>query len=160
MKQEESVLAVRWMVRLYGWLNVLIAYILLVTGFSLTVYACVDVVLEFMAGKGVITVTITLVHHLLLIMIILEILWTLKNYIRTHKLSVEAFIIITVISSVRKILVASASVTLTPPETHAGFFLTPIMTDVLVESVVIFMMVIAIYALRKSRVLIRDLEEE
>jgi len=144
---------------LYGWLNILIAYILLVTGFLLTLYTCAEVVMEFQAGKDVMGITITLVHHLLLIMIVLEILWTLKNYIRTQKLSVEAFIIIAVISSVRQILVASASVTASP-SAHSDSIISPLMGDLMSEAAVIFLMVLAIYVLRKSRVLIQDLDEE
>ena len=159
MKYEEQNPAVKWMTKFYGWLNILIAYILLLTGFLLTIYTCADVVMEFRAGKDVIGITITLVHHLLLIMIILEILWTLKNYIRTRKLSVEAFIIIAIISSVRKILVASAAVTASLP-TQSENWLTPMMTDILVDAVVIFLMVVSIYVLRKSRVLIQHLDEE
>jgi len=159
MKAEEQNKAVRWMVKLYGWLNILIAYILLVTGFLLTLYTCADVAMEFQAGKNVMDITIKLVHHLLLIMIILEILWTLKNYIRTQKLSVEAFIIIAIISSVRKILVASASVSALP-SAHSGSIISSLMAEVMIETAVIFLMVVAIYVLRKSRVLIQDLDEE
>ncbi len=144
---------------MYGWLNILIAYILLVTGFLLTLYTWADVAMEFQAGKNVMDITIKLVHHLLLIMIILEILWTLKNYIRTQKLSVEAFIIIAIISSVRKILVASASVSASP-SAHIDSIISPLMAEVMIDTAVIFLMVVAIYVLRKSRVLIQDLNEE
>jgi uncharacterized membrane protein (DUF373 family) len=159
MKPEEQSKAVLWMAKLYGWLNILIAYILLLTGFLLTIYTCADVLLEFQAGKDVMDITITLVHHLLLIMIILEILWTLKNYIRTQKLSVEAFIIIAIISSVRKILVVGASVSMADPA-HSDYLLSPLMADVMTEAIVIFLMVVAIYVLRKSRALIQGLDEE
>ena len=85
-------------------------------------------------------------HHLLLIMIILEILWTLKNYIRTQRLSVEAFLIVAIISSVRKMLVAGASMTTAPAYDRS--LLSPLMVDLLVEAVVIFLMVSAILLLR------------
>lgn len=158
MKHETDNVAVRWMATGYNGLNLLIAYILLVTGFALTLYSVADVWIQFREGQDVIQVTMSLVHHLLLIMIILEILWTLKNYIRTQRLSVEAFLIIAIISSVRKILVASASVTVTPhPE---DLLVSPLMMDLLMEAVIIFLMVVAIFVLRKSRVLVKDLDNE
>ena len=148
---------VSWMERLYDGLNILIAYILLISGLALTIYTCVDVVLEFRNGKGVVDITMTLVHHLLLIMIILEILWTLKNYIKTHKLSVEAFLIIAIISSVRKILVVSMEV---PGAGHEMGLFSPVMVDLAMEAAIIFLMVVSILILRKSRALIGEVAED
>lgn len=145
------------MERLYEWLNVFIAYILLFSGLALTIFTCVDVVQEFIHGEGVVDITMTLVHHLLLIMIILEILWTLKNYIKTHKLSVEAFLIIAIISSVRKVLVVSMEV---PGAGHEGGLLSPVMVDLAIEAGIIFLMVVSILILRRSRVMIKDLPDE
>lgn len=155
--EKETRMVVKWMERLYEGLNILIAYILLLSGLALTVYTCVDVVREFVHGEGVVNITMTLVHHLLLIMIILEILWTLKNYIRTKKLSVEAFLIIAIISSVRKVLVVSMEV---PGAGHDTGLFSPVMVDLAMEAGIIFLMVVSILILRRSRVMIKDLPDE
>lgn len=142
------------MERLYDGLNILIAYILLFAGLALTIYTCVDLVRQFIEGHGVMEITMTLVHHLLLILIVLEILWTLKNYIKTHRLSVEAFLIIAIISSVRKVLVISMDV---PTAAHPhDSLLSPVMVDLAIETGIIFLMVLAIFVLRRSQCFIEN----
>ncbi len=153
-KKPDERATVRWMERLYDGLNILIAYILLLTGLALTIYTCVDVVHQFASGQGVVEITMTLVHHLLLILIVLEILWTLKNYIKTHRLSVEAFLIIAIISSVRKVLVISMDV---PSASHPnGNLVSPVMVDLAIETGIIFLMVLAIFVLRRSQQFVPD----
>lgn len=144
---------------LYNFVNLAIAYILLFSAIGLVIFSIYEVIKEALSHVDTIKIVIALIHHLLLIMIILEILWTLINYIKTHKLSVEAFIIIAIISSVRKMLVlgASASASTKGP---TGRLISYIASEMLTQGIIVLIMVIAIYILRKSRLYLKELGED
>ncbi|GEM_PF-1650265 len=147
---------------LYDLVNLTIAYILLFSAIGLIGFSIYELITEFIQHVDTIKTVITLIHHLLLIMIILEILWTLINYMKTHKLSVEAFIIIAIISSVRKMLVlgASASATQENAKTVSTVMISHITSEMLFQGVIVLIMVIAIFILRRSRLYLKELGEE
>lgn len=144
---------------LYNFVNLAIAYILLFSAIGLTIFSIYEVIKEALLHINTIKIVITLIHHLLLIMIILEILWTLINYIKTHKLSVEAFIIIAIISSVRKMLVLGASAS-TSTIDNSSKLISFISSEMLIQGVIVLIMVIAIFILRKSRLYLKELGED
>ena len=144
---------------LYNFVNLAIAYILLFSAIGLIIFSIYEVIKETLSHIDTIKIVITLIHHLLLIMIILEILWTLINYIKTHKLSVEAFIIIAIISSVRKMLVLGASASASKVD-NTSKFISQISSEMLIQGVIVLIMVIAIFILRKSRLYLKELGED
>ena len=143
---------------LYNLVNLFIAYILLFSAIGLVAFSIYEVIYEFTHHVETIKAVITLIHHILLIMIILEILWTLINYMKTHKLSVEAFIVIAIISSVRKMLVLGASASASPENTTG--LISYITSEMFIQGGIVLIMVIAIYILRKSRLFLQQLDEE
>ncbi len=144
---------------LYNFVNLAIAYILLFSAIGLIIFSIYEVIKEALSHIDTIKIVITLIHHLLLIMIILEILWTLINYIKTHKLSVEAFIIIAIISSVRKMLVLGASASASTTG-NSQKLISYISSEMLIQGVIVLIMVFAIFILRRSRLYLKELGED
>ncbi len=143
---------------LYDYIELLVAYILLFSAAGLVIFSVYEISYEFWHHVDTIKAVITLIHHILLIMIILEILWTIINYMKTQKLSVEAFIVIGIISSIRKMLVLGAS---SSAKTDISYkFLSSITSEMLFQGIIVLLLVISIFILRKSRVFLKQIDEE
>ncbi|BBB32430.1 conserved hypothetical protein [Thermotomaculum hydrothermale] len=143
---------------LYNFVELIIAYILVFSAIGLIFFSVYEVIIEFLEHRDTVKIVVTLIHHLLLIMIILEILWTVIHYMKTKKLSVEAFIIIAIISSVRKILVISASQSVA--DSKSASIISSLTTESFAQGLIVLIMVIAIFILRKSRLFLKELDEE
>ncbi len=143
---------------LYNFVELFVAYILLASAIGLVIFAIYEIFDEFLHHSDTIKAVITLIHHILLIMIILEILWTIINYMKTKKLSVEAFIIIGIISSIRKMLVLGASASTKTEITYK--FVSVITSEMLFQAFIVLILVVSIFILRKSRLYLKEIGEE
>ena len=56
--------------------------------------------------------TLIVIHDIMLIMIVLELLWTIITYLREHTIPLEPFLFVGIISSVRKMLLIGAQMSL------------------------------------------------
>ncbi len=93
-----------WLQFALGFLLLLIALILL----GQTVLVLPQVLSTTHYQQGMLVV----VHDIMLVMIVLELLWTVLTYLREHSVPLEPFLFVGIISSVRKLLLIGAQMSL------------------------------------------------
>ena len=59
-------------------------------------------------ASGVLPASLTLIHDLLLVVILLELFRTIINFLKTHVITLEPFLYICIIASTRRILTTGA----------------------------------------------------
>ena len=96
---------------------------------------------------SVVHLTLRVLEDILLILILLEIIWLVLNYLKSRSLTVEPFLFIGIISGVRKILIIGA---------HSVEELTMAKVKIyeyetLISLTVVVALVISLYLIRKSR---------
>ncbi len=129
------------------YIHALIAIVLLVTSFSVVIHSVVKGIKKFLESKDLIESSIIVLHELLLAMIILEVLWLIYDYLKTKSINVEPFLIIGIISSVRKILILTAK----PIEDISPSSVKVYIQEISINTVVIFIIIIGLYLVRKSK---------
>ncbi len=97
--------------------------------------------------QSVVHLTLRVLEDILLILILLEIIWLVLNYLKSRSLTVEPFLFIGIISGVRKILIIGA---------HSVEELTMQKVKIyeyetIISLTVVVALVISLYLIRKSR---------
>ncbi len=130
--------------------QVLIAVSLLMVATGLLIYTMVHISHEFLLGKDVIHTTIKAIQDILLVIIILEILWTVVSFIESSTIPLEPFLIIAIISSVRGLILQSTKTIEASSEE-----ITKVIIEMGVHGLSILVLVLALFILRKSRAYLR-----
>ena len=86
----------------------ILALILIMSSIFITVYSPIEAYLLTQQGTDPIHAAFLVLKDLLLVMIILEVLWLITDYLKTKTINVEPFIIIVIISAIRKSLIVGA----------------------------------------------------
>ena len=89
------------------------------------------------------------VNDALFVLIIAEVLWTIIRYLRREKFSLAPFLFIGIISSLRRILVIDAQMSV--GESEHGFYES--IVELGVHAGIIFVLVVAYYIVKKARAL-------
>ncbi len=93
-------------------------YLQFFIGFILLVIAAILTWQTLIAIPGMLSLdhyldgTLIVIHDVMLIMIVLELLWTIITYLREHAIPLEPFLFVGIISSVRKMLLIGAQMSL------------------------------------------------
>ncbi|BAT71975.1 conserved hypothetical protein [Thermosulfidibacter takaii ABI70S6] len=127
-------------------IQISIAFCLLLIAGALLIYTVYHTAHELMVGKDVIHTFIKAIQDILLVIIILEILWTVVNFIESHAIPLEPFLIIAIISSVRGLILQSTKTIEAP--SHEIYHIA---VEIGIHGLSIVLLVIALYILRKSR---------
>ncbi len=123
-----------------------VAISLLVISVVLLGYTCYNTFKELMIGNKVIHTFIVAVQDILLVIIILEILWTVMSYIESESIPLEPFLFVAIISSVRGLILESTKVF---EAGHKDIY--AMVVEVGLHALEIFILILALYVLRKSR---------
>lgn len=131
-------------------------YLQFFIGFILLVIAAVLTWQTLIAIPGMFSVdhyldgTLIVIHDVMLIMIILELLWTIITYLREHTIPLEPFLFVGIISSVRKMLLIGAQMSMHEDIAYleaAKFQLN----ELVVHGGLIFIMIVSLVLLRWSK---------
>jgi uncharacterized membrane protein (DUF373 family) len=99
--------------------------------------------------KGFLHAILTLINDLLLVMIIMEILRTIINYLKSQDILLEPFLYIGIIAATRKMLTAGAEISFMQMNNDQTFF--RYLLDLGVNALVVVALGIALYLIRKRR---------
>ena len=97
---------------------------------------------------GLLGATLHLTNNLLFVVILLELFRTLVNFLKSHRVTLEAFLIVGIITGIRKILTGGAQVA-TVEEMPAGIFYRHLM-DMGANVSIILILVFAYFLYRRS----------
>ena len=123
-----------------------VAISLLVISVILLGYTCYNTFRELMISDKVIHTFIVAVQDVLLVMIILEILWTVMSYIESESIPLEPFLFVAIISSVRGLILESTRVL---EVGHKDIYAMAV--EVGLHAIEIFIFILVLYVLRGSR---------
>ncbi len=127
--------------------HVSITVFLILISIIIFLYALVDFTEGILHHGQIIHLTLKVLEDILLILIILEIIWLVLNYLRSRTLTVEPFLFIGIISGVRKILIIGArSIEEISLEQIKIYEL-----ETIISLMVVVALVISLYLIRKSR---------
>ncbi|MFY9268539.1 MAG: phosphate-starvation-inducible PsiE family protein [Candidatus Manganitrophaceae bacterium] len=99
--------------------------------------------------SGLLKAVFVLVNEMLLVLIILEMLGTILNYLKVHAILLEPFLHIGIIASIRRILSAGAHHSITEP--LVGDALQAYLWDVGINAVVIILLSVALFLFSKGK---------
>lgn len=99
--------------------------------------------------KGFLHSILKLINDLLLVMIIMEILRTVINYLKSQDILLEPFLYIGIIAATRKMLTAGAEISFTEINNDQTFY--RYLLDLGVNALVVVALGIALYLIRKRR---------
>ncbi len=92
------------------------------------------------------------IHELLMIMILLELVYTIMTFLREHSIPLEPFIIIGIISSLRKLLTIGAQMSISESEAvMAENVFQHYITELIVNTGIVFILIVALYIIRKFK---------
>ncbi len=124
----------------------LLIILFLFTGAILLIYDEIKTILHFSNGESGIKVIIEIISKTLLLLMIIEILATVRISIKEHTVCAEPFFIVGIIASIRRILIISVETAYM----HEYFYYYMIEIGVLVGLSLAF--VISIVMLKKSKI--------
>lgn len=90
----------------------------------------------------------TFIHDLMLVMIVLELLWTVVTYLQEHTVPLEPFLFVGIISSARKLLLISAQMSLSTQGLEAAHLQ---MQELMIHGGLILVLVLALVLVRWTR---------
>ncbi|MBI5198171.1 MAG: phosphate-starvation-inducible PsiE family protein [Nitrospirae bacterium] len=99
--------------------------------------------------KGFMTAVVHLIHDLLLVLIVLEVMRTITNYLREHTLSIEPFLYIGIIAASRAILTAGAEISNRAASDVEAFY--RYLLEIGINALVILLIAIALFLSSKIR---------
>ncbi len=109
-----------------------------------TLLALPSAITEHPMGKGM----SVLIHDIMLVMIVLELLWTVVTYLEEHTVPLEPFLFVGIISSVRKLLLIGAQMSLTEGGTETAHLQ---MRELMIHGGLILVLVVALTLVRWTR---------
>ena len=140
--------------RLLGWLSNAVdllqcaAGILLLGIAVVLLYHAAQIFPAMLSPEHYQNAVLAAVHDILLVMIVLELLWTVLTYLREHTVPLEPFLFVGIISSVRKLLLIGAQMSIehTSPDT-VNLQLREMMT----HGGLVFVLIVGLVLVRWSR---------
>ena len=130
--------AVGWAERL---LYLIVGAVLLIAACLIITYAVVNFFQQ--AGDDFLLAVLILINDMLLVLIVLEILGTVRDYLATGSISVRIFLYVGIISAIRRILAIGVQTTIGEGLDRAGF--RDLMLDLGVNALVVLALAIALY---------------
>ncbi len=119
----------------------------LIIGVGAFVYSWISFMGE--VQKGFLHSILTLINNLLLVMIIMEILRTIINYLKSQDILLEPFLYIGIIAATRKMLTAGAEISFMEMNNDQIFY--RYLLDLGVNALVVVALGIALYLIGKRR---------
>jgi uncharacterized membrane protein (DUF373 family) len=98
--------------------------------------------------NGALQASFSLINNLLLVVILLELFSTVVHFLRTHVISIEPFLSVAIVASIRHILMAEAH-KITQTDSLSGIQ-NKYLFDVGVSTMIIVALVFAIFIYRKT----------
>lgn len=137
---------------LEAWVHVGVGFTLLLVATYFLGYTIYRSVHELMMGKDVVHTVVITIQDVLLVMIILEILWTVMTYISSRAIPLEPFLFVAIISSVRSLILQGTKAI------EVGFHenVYKMAMEIGIHVVQIFLLTLALYVVRKSRTFITE----
>lgn len=120
-------------------IHILVAVALLVSAFFM-----IAITASNFSGVGVSNILLV-INDVLFVLIIMELLWTVLRYLRRQEFSLNPFIAIGVISSLRRILMLEAQMAMTE-HTESYYMLS----ELGVNTAIVFVLVVAYYLINKA----------
>ncbi len=138
---------IRWMERLEQWGYVTAGLSFLMLGMGVFAHGWYD----FFASVRVNTLqaSFMLINNLLLVIILLELFSTVVHFLKTHVISLEPFLSVVIVASIRHILMAEAY-KVAQPESLFGVQHGRYLFDVGVNTAIIVALVFAVFLYRKT----------
>lgn len=99
--------------------------------------------------RGFMTAVVRLIHDLLLVLIIMEVMRTITNYLREHTITMEPFLYIGIIAATRSILTAGAEIGSRDTVDIAIF--NRYLMEIGVNAIVILLIAVALFLSSKVR---------
>ena len=124
--------------------QVLVALALLITAALVFWDLMVKLLGGVARGEQILQLAYQLIHDALLVLIILELVWTAVGYLRSRTLPLEPFLIVAVIASVRRLLFLGV-------QTVEGEIQVMMLWDIAIHTMMVLIFALALYAVRKSR---------
>jgi len=121
--------------------------LLLIGTVGLVFYSIVHSFISVFSGEDIIAGTIDIIDKLLLTLMIAEILYTVIISFESHSLKCEPFLIVGLIASIRRILLISLEAAHLSASDQYKF--NNFMIELAILSVLVFIVVVSIYFLRK-----------
>jgi uncharacterized membrane protein (DUF373 family) len=122
-------------------LYVIVAVLFLVAALAMAGYAVVTFAQHF--GEDFPLRLVTFINDLLLVLIILEVLGTVRSYLDTGTTSLKPFLYIGIISAIRRILAIGAQTTLGAAPSESGF--QHLMVDLAINGLVVLALSVGLY---------------
>jgi uncharacterized membrane protein (DUF373 family) len=130
-----------WLARADRTVYVWVALLFLLAAVAMTVYSVLTFVLHL--GQNFPLQLVIFVNDLLLVLIIMEVLGTVRSYLATGSTSLRPFLYIGIISSTRRILIIGAETTLGDATSEATF--RRLMIDLGVNGAVVLALAVALF---------------
>jgi uncharacterized membrane protein (DUF373 family) len=140
---KRSVQILEW---LEGWGYVTAALSFLFLGMVVFVYGWIA--FAGSVSEGVLSASLMLMNDLLLVIILLELFRTVLNFLKTHTITLEPFLYVGIVAAIRKILTTGAEEAVS--EAVSDQYFERYLWDMSLHGVLIFMLVIAMLAYRKT----------
>lgn len=141
MRRDIHAFAAPWIEFADRALYVVTAILFLVAAMAMTVYAIVTFFQHI--GEDFPLRLVTFINDLLLVLIILEVLGTVRSYLDTGTTSLKPFLYIGIISATRRILAIGAQTTLGAAPTDSGF--QHLMIDLAINGLVVLVLAVALF---------------
>lgn len=144
-------IAAMWLRRAESVVLVLIALVLIVIALLLlgnSVISLVQLVTPSSAAGSVRDLAIEILDSVLLVMMTMEIVYTVAVTLESHQLVAEPFLIIGAIAAIRRMLVITAESTKVGDD--ASKFL-PLLAELALLAIIVIAMALSIYVLRRSQ---------
>ncbi len=135
---------------LEAWVHVGVGFALLLVATFFLGYTVYRAVHFLILGKDVVHTVITTIQDVLLVMIVLEILWTVMTYISSRAIPLEPFLFVAIISSVRSLILQGTKAI--EMGVHENVYKMAV--EIGIHVVQIFLLTLALYVVRKSRTFI------
>lgn len=128
--------------------QVLVALILLVAAVLVFLHLLSLLFQSFAQGRTLLSLVYAVIHDALLILILLELIWTAITYLESRTLPLEPFIVVAIIASVRRLLFLGV-------QTVEGEVAPPILWDIGVHAGIVFIFALSLFLVRWSRRFLR-----
>lgn len=92
------------------------------------------------------TSLLSAINDILLVLIVMELLWTVLRYLRRLPFSLGPFLFIGVISGTRRIITLEAEMTLSKKADHMQ-----LLTDLVATTLIVFILIVAYYLYEKTK---------
>ncbi len=132
--------------------QIALAVLLFIAAASILVVASYQFVTQF--SKDFSQAVLSLIHEILMIMIALELMYTVITYLKEHSIPLEPFFVVGILSSLRKILMVGAQMTLF--ETGGPINIEQFdiyLMELGIHTGIVFVLVLSLFIIQKYRIM-------